>query len=890
MRSVRMLLLIMLLIIMGSGVVSAQSGPGCPGKTRATGTLIRIDTTRGKSGDTVLVPIIVQNPDKIVGASFVVQFDTTKLRPVPSLLDSNFFDPIPGPRLKLTKTTGSTISMNYFTPSLTGLPARNILNFELLPPIPSGTGDTLTHPDTVAVSTTGDPLFYIPMVVQPGLRHLVDTGLFSFYDEQACSYVNNGGIIDVVCDTSTCRGTNWSAVILFGGNPIDVSIYPIEASGRMFFVTDTNPIGPTLVFTASATTVSSGTTVTLSYTTTNADSVVVTCPNCSITRIGKSTSTGTNTSQVIPTAPSSKYFATAYKGAQTKVDSVTITVTGGGGGGTGNPPVVSAPQQVYTINEAQTVAFTVTATDPDAGDIVTLGASSLPTNATFGPTNPRVGSSPVTGNFSFTPTVGQKGTYPIVFSGSDNHGNTTTYVVTVIVAALQFDRLFSTSAPGQSPVGGLRGTPGVAFPVNLISAQTVYGVQFDMTYPHTIIRIDSIKPSSRIPEYAVYDNLGATPGNIRVVTFGLNNEQVKTDTTTAILYLFCTIDSSAVPWSNPWMVMANGRESVTPDPSKPSLPLVTDSGMIQIDNRGDVNLDQIIDVADVVNIVAYIIGNFGLTPRQFATADIITNDTVDVFDLVGDINLIYGIPVAPAPIAPPGPQATVSLAYSDLYNGQSDVMKVNSELPTDIAGVQLEVTYDPKSVTLGKPAPTQAYKNFVLQYRDNGLGRMKILLYHGAGGAANSADLIQAGSADLVDIPITARKTVTNTNKAQIRLSQALLSTPAAASVSVKGVDQSLPTSFMLKQNYPNPFNPTTKIEFSVTAADGGGAKNVSLDIYNVLGQKVKTLVNTKMSVGDYTVEWDATTDTGSRVSSGVYLYRLQVDTQSQTRKMMFLK
>lgn len=883
MRSVRMLLLIVLLIIMGSGMVFAQSGPGCPGITRVAGNVIRIDTTRGKPGDTVLVPCIVTNTDPFTGASIVIQIDTTKLRPIPAITDTTFINILNGPRLN--PTHGSTISVNYFTPSISGKLRRDLINFNFFPP---QSRDQTHFPDTVIANATGDPLFYIPMIVQPGLRQLVDTGQFSFYDEEACDTVRSGPFLDTVCAANSCRGSNWSAVISVGGVPQDVAIYPTLYTGSEVFVTDTNPIGPTLIFTASATAVTAGTTVTLTWTTTNADSVVVVNAANATQRVGKSTSTGTNTAQVIPGAPSTSYKATAYKGAQTKVLSVTITVSGGGG--TGNPPVVSAPSQTYTINEAQTVSFTVTATDPDVGDVVTLAASALPTNSTFGPTNPRVGSSPVTGDFSFTPTVGQKGTYSIVFTGSDNHSNNTTYVVTIIVQALQFDRLFSTSAPGQAPVGGLRGTPGIAFPVNLISSQTVYGVQFDMTYPHTLISIDSIKPSSRIPEFAVYDNLGVTPGNIRVVTFGLNNEQVKNDTTTAILYLYCTIDSGAVPWSNPWMVMANGRESVSPDPSKPSLPLVTDSGMIQIDNRGDVNLDQIIDVADVVNIVAYIIGNFGLTPRQFATADIITNDTVDVFDLVGDINLIYGIPVAPAPIAPPGPQATVALAYNDLSNGQSDIMKVNSELPTDIAGVQLEVSYDPKSVTMGKPTPTQSYKNFTLQYRDNGQGKMKILLYHGAGGAANSTDLIQAGSADLVDIPITARRNVSSTNKAQIRLSQALLATPAAASVSVKGVDQSLPATFMLKQNYPNPFNPTTRIEFSVTAADGGGLKNVSLDIYNVLGQKVKTLVNTKMSVGDYTVEWDATTDAGTRVSSGVYLYRLQVDTQSQTRKMMFLK
>ena len=72
----------------------------------------------------------------------------------------------------------------------------------------------------------------------------------------------------------------------------------------------------------------------------------------------------------------------------------------------------------------------------------------------------------------------------------------------------------------------------------------------------------------------------------------------------------------------------NGWESINPDPSYPSLPLVTTAGIVQVDRPGDVNLDKRIDVADLVNIVGYIIGNFGFTPRQFATANVVTDGAI----------------------------------------------------------------------------------------------------------------------------------------------------------------------------------------------------------------------------------------------------------------------
>ena len=73
------------------------------------------------------------------------------------------------------------------------------------------------------------------------------------------------------------------------------------------------------------------------------------------------------------------------------------------------------------------------------------------------------------------------------------------------------------------------------------------------------------------------------------------------------------------------------------------------------------------------------------------------------------------------------------------------------------------------------------------------------------------------------------------------------------------------PERFALKQNYPNPFNPKTMISYQLAINS-----DVDLSIYNLLGQKVITLVNKKQSAGKYTVQWDAT-----GFASGIYLYRI---------------
>ena len=92
------------------------------------------------------------------------------------------------------------------------------------------------------------------------------------------------------------------------------------------------------------------------------------------------------------------------------------------------------------------------------------------------------------------------------------------------------------------------------------------------------------------------------------------------------------------------------------------------------------------------------------------------------------------------------------------------------------------------------------------------------------------------------------------------------------------------PQDFALMQNYPNPFNPATLIQFQIAQASP-----VSLDIYNILGQKVRTLVNEPLPAGRYTAVWDGRSDAGSGVSAGIYFYRLQAGDYARARKMVLM-
>jgi len=95
-----------------------------------------------------------------------------------------------------------------------------------------------------------------------------------------------------------------------------------------------------------------------------------------------------------------------------------------------------------------------------------------------------------------------------------------------------------------------------------------------------------------------------------------------------------------------------------------------------------------------------------------------------------------------------------------------------------------------------------------------------------------------------------------------------------------------VPTVFSLGQNYPNPFNPSTTIKFGLP-----NASPVTLEIYNILGAKVRTLLSgTMMSAAFHNIVWDGRNDVGSQVSSGMYLYRIVADKHVSTMKMLLMK
>jgi len=109
---------------------------------------------------------------------------------------------------------------------------------------------------------------------------------------------------------------------------------------------------------------------------------------------------------------------------------------------------------------------------------------------------------------------------------------------------------------------------------------------------------------------------------------------------------------------------------------------------------------------------------------------------------------------------------------------------------------------------------------------------------------------------------------------------------PNTLVVGTLSIDEDLvPEVFALHQNYPNPFNPTTQIRYDLPKDEF-----VSVAIYDVMGRKIRSLMNENQAAGYHTIRWDARNDMGEGISAGMYIYTIQAGQFRSTKKMVLLK
>ena len=209
----------------------------------------------------------------------------------------------------------------------------------------------------------------------------------------------------------------------------------------------------------------------------------------------------------------------------------------------------------------------------------------------------------------------------------------------------------------------------------------------------------------------------------------------------------------------------------------------------------------------------------------------------------------------------------------------SFTLPIEVDHPDDIIAADISLTYNPNDFSAVRASTTSRTCGWEIAYHNSNAGRMKIAM-------AGSNEPTGPGS--IVEVEFETESSLNPEALSVIEISvlfnEGQIPSPPPIQYSLKSC-LSLPPNYTLGQNHPNPFNPTTSIQYSVTADHS--LHHITLKIYNLLGQEVKSLVDEPQEPGYYTVTWNGTDNEGYPVASGIYFYRLTGENGNEQNSSM---
>ena len=292
---------------------------------------------------------------------------------------------------------------------------------------------------------------------------------------------------------------------------------------------------------------------------------------------------------------------------------------------------------------------------------------------------------------------------------------------------------------------------------------------------------------------------------------------------------------------------------------------------------GDSDFDSDCDITDVLSVIDFILEEDYPTEDEFRNVDVNMDEEINIADVIMMVDIIFGGAGRSLEFDPN------SIAFIDLRTAlKNTILSVEIEYDAPIRGIEMELEYDPSLINIFSPGLSIFQENVMVSFKEISPGVMKIFAADLQGG------VILPSKRSFLSIPIEFIGDQYQESQVSIR------------NIDIAGADGSLvnyvsrtstsevkvvPGEFALHQNFPNPFNPSTEIRFDLPSDD-----YVDLSIYNLMGQRIKTLNSNKLEAGYHAIIWDGTSDIGSQVSTGMYFYSIHAASFHSTKKMLFLK
>jgi hypothetical protein len=536
------------------------------------------------------------------------------------------------------------------------------------------------------------------------------------------------------------------------------------------------------------------------------------------------------------------------------------------------PPTMNLPDD-KAIPVGMLLNFSVSASDPDK-ELVTISLLNQPPGSNFDGSNP--------GIFSWEPEEKDTGEYFLRFYAEDPSGGKDSGEVRIIVSSIQGYTLNLGNVVGN--LGGVIGLPVYLSNPDFISGMDLL-IEFDTT---ALSFIAVTKSGTRIESWESFSYLASSTDSgqqVRIigiadVQMGLVTPPLGPGTGVACyLKLMASTDLQYDGMSFP--VKFKFIDNTNNTFSDPDANFITQEEITYNDGSillqkpqnillGDLNLNQTpFEIGDIVRFANYFVNPVanGFDIEQMFNSDV-NEDGIQatIADFVFMVRyMISGGGAIEKPLSG-GEEVEVEVVDEN----SSLVFYMNSEV--EVGGILIELRSDQVDLSDIKLSP----EIDSMSSRVNQDGDVIRVVVYGERG-----NCLKPGMKKL--LTISKEKENQNIELANIQVSDTKGELLKVDTTYQK--KKEIPSDFSLSQNYPNPFNPETYIDFNLP-----DEAEVSLRIYNVRGQLVKTLVQEIMSPGTHTMRWDGKNNSGERVSSGVYFYRLTLDEKSIIKKMVLLK
>ncbi len=314
--------------------------------------------------------------------------------------------------------------------------------------------------------------------------------------------------------------------------------------------------------------------------------------------------------------------------------------------------------------------------------------------------------------------------------------------------------------------------------------------------------------------------------------------------------------------------------------------IAVDSGSVIVTHLlyGDVTMNGDVSALDAATVLRSIVGLDTFDVHQSLSADVTLDGSISALDasVIAQYvaELITDLPYSDSSSLVGS--GTFAINDGEFNPGETLSIPIQLSNGGNLLSFEMEFEFDPTLLSFEQIEWSDMITHFMMEESTQD-GRIRIA----GAGSTPDGQVGEFGSVSfIVASGINVDSFDVSVNHYRINESEVAESITATFTRSVLGIDNvAIPGSFTLHQNYPNPFNPVTAIRYDLP-----NQSFVTISVYDILGRKVKTLVNGIESAGYKSVVWDGTDARGNLVSAGIYVYAIQTDAFHQTNKMILLK